>query len=474
MKISVIIPCFNAAQWLPDAVLSVVNQGVDDTEIVVVDDVSSDGTVQVAEQLGARFGNLKVVRQASNGGPARARNAGLKRASGRYVCFLDADDTYGEGVFAKALAVFEQRPWVEAVDFPVRLVNSHREVHARQQLAIESSLPSNVIIRRDLATTLGGFPESDLFRSRQAGEDVAFRYLIKLWGNTFRVENVFLNYTVRRGSHFDMYLDRTRVEGNQIAMLPDDTDALVEHGFLDALRRGADRVRSHFQVAATRDFQLRTVGVESRFETFDSDASFQRAHETLQGKIYPQLPVLPEVSSVLDIGANIGASAALFAHRYPSARIVAVEPSRKPYFLLRSNSRFNPRIESFNVGLVDETSGARQDDVQLVAAGEFVVKASILGPDIIKIDTGGHELPIVNAIADSFRNARAVYVEYHSEADRLAIDRMLCGTHLLFFGRVPSPHRGSLVYVRHDALPAKSRGSRSPAAGPHRAVSSIV
>ena len=55
---------------------------------------------------------------------------------------------------------------------------------------------------------------------------------------------------------------------------------------------------------------------------------------------------------------------------------------------------------------------------------------------------------------DSFRNAKAIYVEYHSEDDRLKIDHIFCNTHLIFYGKIAHPHRGELVYVRNDAFPS--------------------
>jgi hypothetical protein len=99
-------------------------------------------------------------------------------------------------------------------------------------------------------------------------------------------------------------------------------------------------------------------------------------------------------------------------------------------------------------------SSDSQEEVQLVAADVFTRSIDMDRPDIIKIDTEGCEIPIINSIVDSFRNAKAVYLEYHSEDDRLKIDRLLCHTHVLFYGKIPHPHRGELVYVHNDAFPS--------------------
>ena len=98
-------------------------------------------------------------------------------------------------------------------------------------------------------------------------------------------------------------------------------------------------------------------------------------------------------------------------------------------------------------------SSAVEENIQLAAAKAFALQVGMTHPDVIKIDTEGCELPIISSMIDSFRNAKAIYLEYHSEDDRLAINNMLSQTHILFFAKSPHPHRGEMVYVRNDAFP---------------------
>lgn len=88
-RFSVIIPTFNRAALVLEAIASVRAQTVSDYELIVVDDGSTDNT---ASTLGA-LANLRVIRQA-NAGPGPARNAGLAAAAGEYTAFLDADDRW--------------------------------------------------------------------------------------------------------------------------------------------------------------------------------------------------------------------------------------------------------------------------------------------------------------------------------------------------------------------------------------------
>jgi hypothetical protein len=89
------MPAFNAASLLPQAIASVAAQTLREVELILVDDCSTDDTAMVARGLLERGGlRGEVIRLPANGGPAVARNAGVARARGTYVAFLDADDVW--------------------------------------------------------------------------------------------------------------------------------------------------------------------------------------------------------------------------------------------------------------------------------------------------------------------------------------------------------------------------------------------
>jgi FkbM family methyltransferase len=474
MKISVVIPCYNAADYLPNAASSILRQRINGTEIIVVDDKSSDDTLAVAEQLKQTTEHLIIIQEVANGGPAKARNAGLRQAKGEYVCFLDADDAYSDQLFAAAIPILDERPWIDAVEFPVKLINCHREVTELQKRNLELILPSNIIVRRSIALAIGGFPEGPAFRTKRAGEDVAFRGALREWASVFRLEGVFLEYTVKRGSHFDLFLDG--YEGKNSSNSNAEDVATFKKGIAQHLTVVRDQMRLRAGIGETLVLKCASGDRKFDFEVFANGTSKQNAIETLTGKTYPKIPFINNVESVLDIGANIGASVIFFALHYPNARLVAVEPARQPVVLLRRNTMNHANAQIFNIGLHNVTnkcsiylgspdsvtnsvvrnvlSSNSQEDVQLVAASTFTRSIGLDRPDIIKIDTEGCEIPIINSMIDSFRNAKVIYIEYHSEEDRLKIDRILCNTHLLYCGKIAHPHRGELVYVHNDAFPS--------------------
>ncbi len=87
--VSVIIPAYNASQWIAETISSVIAQDYKNHEIIVVNDGSIDDTVEIVSS----FPGVQCIHKA-NGGQASARNAGIKAAKGKYVAFLDADDLW--------------------------------------------------------------------------------------------------------------------------------------------------------------------------------------------------------------------------------------------------------------------------------------------------------------------------------------------------------------------------------------------
>jgi glycosyltransferase involved in cell wall biosynthesis len=92
----VVIPAYNAADTLDNAVHSILKQSLSNLEIIIVDDGSTDNTVAVAERLACRDSRIIVLRQPSNRGQAAARNVAMDHARGTWIALLDADDEITE------------------------------------------------------------------------------------------------------------------------------------------------------------------------------------------------------------------------------------------------------------------------------------------------------------------------------------------------------------------------------------------
>ena len=112
---SVVIPVFNRADLVGATLDSVVAQTCADWELIVIDDGSTDGTIQVLQNYQARLGERMQILRQTHAGPGAARNGGLAVAKGRYVAFLDSDDLW----FPWTLEFY--RKTLERHDFPAFL-----------------------------------------------------------------------------------------------------------------------------------------------------------------------------------------------------------------------------------------------------------------------------------------------------------------------------------------------------------------
>ena len=108
MLFSIVVPAYNCISFLSGCVDSVLSQHFDDYEVILVDDGSTDGTSELCDEL-AKDDRVTVIRNA-NGGPSRARNAGMSLASGDYIVFLDADDEFGDGYLVGLARELEENP----------------------------------------------------------------------------------------------------------------------------------------------------------------------------------------------------------------------------------------------------------------------------------------------------------------------------------------------------------------------------
>lgn len=112
--VSVIVPCFNGAAWLRTAVESVLAQGIEALELIVSDDGSTDGSLDLARALAAGDRRIVVRAEAVNRGMTANWNAGLAAARGRYVCKLDCDDAWRPGTLAVLLDAYARAPELTA------------------------------------------------------------------------------------------------------------------------------------------------------------------------------------------------------------------------------------------------------------------------------------------------------------------------------------------------------------------------
>jgi glycosyltransferase involved in cell wall biosynthesis len=191
MKVSVVIPAYNAERTIGEAVVHSLSQtkGSLQVELIVVDDGSTDDTAAIAESAGAT-----VIRQ-QNAGPAAARNRGWQSATGTFICFTDSDCIPIAGWLENLLDGFTDSQ-VGAVAGSYEVANPsswlarwvHQEImerHKRMPPFIRAFGSYNVAIPRHVLQATGGF---DPVYRRASGEDndLSYRIIKKGWRIAFR------------------------------------------------------------------------------------------------------------------------------------------------------------------------------------------------------------------------------------------------------------------------------------------------
>jgi len=190
----------------------------------------------------------------------------------------------------------------------------------------------------------------------------------------------------------------------------------------------------------------------------------------LTGRAYPVID-LPGFCphTILDIGANVGAAAVYFHLHYPDAQVICYEPSHQNIEYLVANTESIKNIHINPYGLYDKTmtvplfdgkdtcaqrsivrnneTHGNSESIQLVSVSEEIKRLQHDTLSIIKIDTEGCEIPILSEISKYLDTVNLIYLEYHSEMDRLEIDRLISSKFYLMDSRANNIHRGALLYV---------------------------
>ncbi|HEY3598535.1 MAG TPA: glycosyltransferase family A protein [Paraburkholderia sp.] len=174
LPVSVIIPCYNAAPTLARTLDSCIAQP-EAAQIIVVDDASTDATSDVIRDYARHDARIEPLSMHANGGAARARNWAALHAAQPLLAFIDADDEYLPGALAAASTFLTGHPRQASMRLDIDFVGFPAEIVAHPEFALHAAIlsntvPSSLVIRRQVYAALGGFPLDDFFR-RHGGED---------------------------------------------------------------------------------------------------------------------------------------------------------------------------------------------------------------------------------------------------------------------------------------------------------------
>ena len=220
-KVSVIIPAFNAADTLAEAVYSAVNGTHNHLEILIVDDCSTDDTATVGSKLAEEDSRIQYFRNPANYGVSKSRNLMIYQATGEYVAFLDSDDTWELNKLEVCLKMLQDNPEVKAVAHALRYLDKHGNklsyvatyptTKAQMQEIKQTGespwvFPSSVVVDRSILLSEGGFAED-----WQVGEDTELFTKIAQKHGLLAATAPLGNYRIRGNSLTDKHWLKKRI-----------------------------------------------------------------------------------------------------------------------------------------------------------------------------------------------------------------------------------------------------------------------
>ena len=205
IKVSVIIPVYNAEQYLRQCLDSVLGQSLKEIEVICVDDGSTDSSLGILREYERKDRRLKILTQA-NSGPARARNNALTQAMGEYLVFLDADDWF-EADFLEKMSVCIEKNKADICICKAQRFDS----------ASGKALPSDWMLKTELVP-------DEAFSPEEAAQYI-FQFTYgqvwdKLYRRSFLLESGIL-FPELRNSEDTAFAYTTLLSAGRIAVLPE-------------------------------------------------------------------------------------------------------------------------------------------------------------------------------------------------------------------------------------------------------------
>uniref|UniRef100_UPI0040476655 glycosyltransferase family 2 protein n=1 Tax=Mariniflexile sp. TaxID=1979402 RepID=UPI0040476655 len=247
-KVSIVVPCYNQAQYLDEALESVLSQTYENWECIIVDDGSTDNTQELAEKWILKDNKFKYLVK-NNGGLCSARNFGIEQAQGIYILPLDADDKIAESYIALAMGAFEK-------DMDLRVVYCHAEKFGLEtgawnlkpfslfNLSQNNMIFCSAFFKKQDWIAIGGYDTNMV----HGWEDWEFWIsLLKNGGNVHQLEEVCFFYRINPNSMLQkMNLEESKQMMEYLSIKH--IDFFVKHyGSFKALSQETERMKHDFE-----------------------------------------------------------------------------------------------------------------------------------------------------------------------------------------------------------------------------------
>jgi len=512
---SVIIPAYNCEKVVGKTIESII-ESIDyfyancdrrsevRSEIIVVNDCSTDGTSEVLSQFVGKKYPVKIINHSQGRGAGASRNTGVKKSQGELIFFCDGDDLYMPEHIYLCYMSLSETPNSKAtfslgnrkIKLPQNRLDGIRTgvkikdaIDPNWKRAIENTLTINLCLRRECHEFIEGYPENLVYKQIRGREDCAYQKYLARFFKIGRINIETVEYIRYPGNSLDIQIERResgegmlesekvlhdrakKLEQGKIAYLLEKRQRLSQQDgkLVEASKKQGQILKN----AAKLKIKVRNNEYEFIYPKYSCMVSV--VSNVLQGKDYPIIK-LPGYSptTIVDIGANVGATAIYLYSAYPNAKIYCYEPSHENFAYLKENTKQFEKIQVFPYGLFEKdceiplykgaTNSAQNtvmvsreaskitESIKLVNTSGEMKRRYLTNISILKIDTEGCEVPILSEIFTVVQNIDIIYLEYHSEEDRRELDRMVENNFVLQNMKTEGIHRGTCVYLSKNML----------------------
>lgn len=205
MKVSVVMPAYNAEKYIEAAIQSVLRQTWTEFELLVIDDGSQDSTAEIAERLAAGDERIAVLRGAENAGVSASRNRGVAQAGGKWIAFLDSDDLWREDKLERQLALLERHPDAVLSYTAAAFMDESGRMYS-YVMAAEAETVYETLLRKNLLSCSSVMVRRDVMLRHPMGGDrmhedyAAWLSVLRETRCAYGLNEPLLIYRVRRSS----------------------------------------------------------------------------------------------------------------------------------------------------------------------------------------------------------------------------------------------------------------------------------
>ena len=234
--VSIILPVYNSENTIGKAIKSIIDQSYSSWELLIIDDGSGDGTIEVIKTLSSKDHRIKTFRLSTNKGVAFARNIGLHFAKGEFITFHDADDYSHEERLEYQVFEFLSEPSLSIVVFKCVRVNEHNEVYIINGKAKWNRV-SGMMFAKCLVDEIGYFKQTHISEDSEYHE----RILAVFGRGKRKIINKVLYFALFNPNSLLFSNANVKIEGNRIGYQINETEAKVLSAFREEhkkIRRG--------------------------------------------------------------------------------------------------------------------------------------------------------------------------------------------------------------------------------------------